>query len=326
MPSLWFVVPAHGRVELARICLRQLRHVCDRLGENGIDASAVVVACDKNLDTASELGFASFGRVNEPLGRKFNDGIALALDPRLNPRPADYVAMCGSDDWVDWRLFLDLPAPDTMLAFRQAAFVSEDGRQIVSRMIDYQGGVGIRVYPRELLEPLGFRPADEHRPRACDTSIWVNVKTSNRREPRIVYGDLHQWQIVDWKSPGEQLNVYRDVSARFRNGTSPDDPFQVLAGVYPDELLADMHRHYELLRGRPTVAVDEGGFSKYEVTRATGYAGFAPGSVFEAVLKKQAEARALQRGDIRLIERSTPPLQPANYAMPAGWLNQQEEV
>ena len=30
MSSLWFVVPAHGRLELAAICLRQLRRTCDR--------------------------------------------------------------------------------------------------------------------------------------------------------------------------------------------------------------------------------------------------------------------------------------------------------
>jgi hypothetical protein len=191
MPSLWFVVPADGRAELTRICLKQLRHVCDRLTENGVDANAVVVACDENLDTAADLGFATFARVNDPLSRKFNDGIALALDPRLNRRPADYVVMCGSDDWVDWRLFLDLPPSDAMLAFRQAAFVSEDGRRIVSRVIDYTGGVGIRVYPRQLLQPLRFRPADEHRERGCDTSIWVNVKRANSIEPRVVYGDRH---------------------------------------------------------------------------------------------------------------------------------------
>lgn len=326
MPSLWFVVPADGRAQLTRICLKQIRHVCDRLCEHGIDATAVVVACDENLDTAAELGFATFGRVNEPLSRKFNDGIAVALDPRLNDRPADYVAMCGSDDWVDWRIFLDLPPANAMLAFRQAAFVSEDGREIVSRQIDYQGGVGIRVYPRQLLETLGYRPADESRSRGCDTSIWVNVKRSHPREPQIIYGDRHPWQIVDWKSPGKQLNGFRDVTARFRRGHAASDPFETLAGVYPDDLLVEMADHYELVRSRPAIATDEGGFTQYEVLRLNGYRGFPRGDVFEAVIDKSAETRAIRRGDIRILQSSTPTIQPGSYRLPAGWAKQLEEV
>lgn len=326
MPSLWFVVPADGRAQLTRICLKQLRHVCDRLTENGIDATAVIVAADENLDTAQELGFATFGRVNAPLGRKFNDGISLALDPRMNDRPADYVVMCGSDDWVDWRLFLELPAPDTILAFRLAAFVSEDGRRIVCREIDYQGGVGIRVYPRAMLETLGFRPANDAIARGCDTSILVNVKTSLSREPRIVYGDQHYWQIVDWKSPDKQLNGFADVSQRFLRGEEGGDPFETLAGIYPAELLAEMAAHYESLRTRPLIAQDEGGFTQYEVLRHNGYRGFERGAVFEAVLDRAAEARALRRGDIQILQRATPTIQSDSYRLPVGWAKEKEEV
>ena len=326
MPSLWFVVPADGRAQLTRICLKQLRYTCDRLIENGIDATAVVVAADENLDTAQELGFAVFGRVNEPLGRKFNDGIAFALDPEMNERPADYVVMCGSDDWVDWRLFLELPPRDAMLAFRLAAFVSEDGRQIVSREIDYQGGVGIRVYPRKLLEGLRYRPADEKIARGCDTSIWVNVKRSHSRPPRILYGDRHPWQIVDWKSSSKQLNGYAEITTRFHRGEHATDPFETLRGVYPDDLLDEMSAHYERVRSRPVVAGPEGGFTQYEVLRFNGYCGYPRGSVFEAVLDKAAEGRAIARGDIRILKSSTPSIQPSSYRLPRGWIKQLEEV
>src|SRR5687767_4792022 len=101
MPSLWFVVPAFGRVELARICLRQLRRTCDALQAEGVEATAVVIADDENLDAARELGFGTIERDNRAVSRKFNDGIQLALDPAYNPRPGDYVVPCGSDDWVD---------------------------------------------------------------------------------------------------------------------------------------------------------------------------------------------------------------------------------
>jgi hypothetical protein len=36
MSSLMFVVPVHGRLQLASICLRQLRRTCDALIDNGI--------------------------------------------------------------------------------------------------------------------------------------------------------------------------------------------------------------------------------------------------------------------------------------------------
>lgn len=52
MSSLWFIVPAHGRAQLARICLGQLRRTCDALNAEGIAATAVVIADDENLDTA----------------------------------------------------------------------------------------------------------------------------------------------------------------------------------------------------------------------------------------------------------------------------------
>jgi len=255
--TLWFCVPAHGREALTAICLRQLRRTCDALTAEHIEASAVVVADDGNLDTARDLGFATVRRNNEFLSRKFNDGIQLALDSRFNPRPADYVVPCGSDDWVDHRLFLNgLPEPGQMLAFRMAAFVSEDGRQIVSRVLDYEGGVGIRVYPRAMLEHLRFRPADEDRKRACDTSILANVKRELRAlsipPPQVVYGDLHPFQIVDWKSASEQLNSFSDITIRHRRGTPPVDPFDELAKSFPKAALREMRAHYA--RARDLVA------------------------------------------------------------------------
>ena len=65
MASLWFIVPAHGRLDLARICLRVLRWTCDNLEADGVRASAVVIADDENLDTARELGFATVERDNQ---------------------------------------------------------------------------------------------------------------------------------------------------------------------------------------------------------------------------------------------------------------------
>jgi hypothetical protein len=141
-----------------------------------------------------------------------------------------------------------------------------------------------------------------------------------------LYGDQHRWQIVDWKSPDKQLNGFDDVSKRFHRGEDGDDPFETLAGIYPADLLEEMAAHYEVIRSRPLIAVDEGGFTQYEVLRQGGYHGFETGEVFEAVIDKAAEGRALKRGDIRILQRTTPAIQQASYRIPAAWLKQYEEV
>lgn len=239
--SLWFVVPAHGRLELSAICLRQLRRTCDALTDHGIEATAVVVADDENLDTAWELGFATYERDNQFTSRKFNDGIQLAMDKRYNPHPADWVVPCGSDDWVDWQLFTDLPRPDTMVAFQNMSFVSEDGRELTSRFIGNRGGCGIRIYTRHVMERLGFRPADEDRRRGCDTSMLINL---NKAWPlRIEHRASDPLQIVDWKTAGGNLNPYDHVVARHR-GQPAVYPFEVLADRFPVEALDEMSAHY----------------------------------------------------------------------------------
>jgi glycosyltransferase involved in cell wall biosynthesis len=249
MPSLWFIVPAYGRAELARICLRQLRRTCDALDNHGIDATAVVIADDENLDTADELGFGTVNRDNRFLSRKFNDGIQFALDPQVNPRPADYVVPCGSDDWIDYRVLLDLPTADRIGAFQWMSFVREDGREISTSRIGYPGGCGLRVYPRPIMERVGYRPADEDRARACDTSILVNVTRSWpewRAHPPITYLDKHPRQIVDWKNTGTQINSYQAV-AQYNRGPIITDPFRELADTYPAEALEEMASFYGVL-------------------------------------------------------------------------------
>ena len=242
MKSLWFIVPAYERFELTAICLRQLRRTCDRLVDEGVRATTVVIADDDNLETARDLGFATVERDNQATSRKFNDGIQLACDPNYNPRPADYVVPCGSDDWVDWRLFTQLPPSGTMVGFQRMAFVREDGLELTVRHLNYEGGSGIRIYPANVMARVGYRPADESRRRGCDTSMLFNLKTANA--VRVVHRDIDPLSIVDWKSPEHQLNPYKVVSNLHRSELVRD-PFQVLAGRYPAEALDEMAAHYQ---------------------------------------------------------------------------------
>lgn len=241
-PVLWFVVPAHGRAELARICLEQLRRTCDALTDEGLDATAVVIADDENLRTARELGFGTIERDNRWLSRKFNDGIQLAMDPRYTSRPAHYVVPMGSDDWIDHRIVLQLPERNRMLVgFKRMAFVREDGLELSRSYVDYEGGCGIRIYPRRLMQALGFRPADEDRERGCDTSILVNVKRTVK-QTEVAHRDVHDLQIVDFKSADVQLNGYSDL-LRWRRARVPD-PWLELREVFPAEAVDAMRAHY----------------------------------------------------------------------------------
>lgn len=311
MPTLWFVMPAHGRLPLAQICMRQLRRTCDALTENGIEATAVVIADDDNLACARSLGFATVRRDNQFVSRKFNDGFQVAcerpigrnhdvllghgeyevtgrreyrghppgsvfhalIEPgpenravarrdirllrRLRPSvapdawklpghigEADYVMPIGSDDWIDWRIIPDvLPEPDEVVGFQHISFVNEDASEMAKTFLNYAGGCGMRIYPRQLLEPLGFRPAEEDRYRGCDTSILTNVRLAHPTV-KVMHVATDPRQIVDWKTPGEQLNGYSQVARRHFRDSDMSEPFSDLAGVFPDEALEEMEAHY----------------------------------------------------------------------------------
>lgn len=233
-PSLWFVVPAHRRVELARVCLRQLRRTCEALAGEGVDASAVVIACDENLDTARELGFATIERANQPLGARMNDGYEFAAYSKV-----DFVVPFGSDDWIDWRLLVELPASDAIRCHRLSAAVDASCSRMVRLRIPYAGGDGVRVLPVRLFSRLGWRPVDEQRRRAIDASTLARLRGAWPKL-RLDYRDLHALQIVDFKSPREQLTSYDALAAEYAVGAEDTDPFGALAEHYPTAAVDEM--------------------------------------------------------------------------------------
>lgn len=243
--TLWFLVPCHGRFEMARACLRQLRRTCNTLVDGGIEATAVVVADDENLDIARDIGFGTIEQENAPLGRKWNDAYQLACDPSYNPRPADFVVPIGSDDWVDPALILSAPLDENvMTCFRRAAYVREDGRKLARLTITYAGGIGIRVIPRALVAAARYRPAEEMRRRAIDTAVHTGLrKALGAGNPRIVYHELHDLQVVDFKSPTSQLNTYK-TCLRFARSEESEDPWGELATIYPAEAIEEMQAVY----------------------------------------------------------------------------------
>lgn len=63
----------------------------------------------------------------------------------------------------------------------------------------------------------------------------------------------------------------------------------------------------------------------YKVTGRLAYRGHQPGTVFETTLDPNAEARAIARRNIRVIEKSKPTLRPGSYTLPTGWVNSTKE-
>ena len=225
--SLWFVVPAWRRVELARICLGHLADVCDKLAARGIDAAAVVIADDENLDTARELGFGTVERDNESLGRKFNDGFQFAAAEGV-----DYVVPFGTDNLIDEAL-IQIPTRGTIRSHRLASIVREDGKRIAHIRVPYEGGDGIRIIPTAMLAPLGYRPAAEEQRRAVDASIRDRLRrTMKAPQLRFEYHDLRPEQIVGFQSPDVQLTQYEPL-VRHYGIAEMARPFGRLRSYYP---------------------------------------------------------------------------------------------
>ena len=54
----------------------------------------------------------------------------------------------------------------------------------------------------------------------------------------------------------------------------------------------------------------------YQVIGTRDYAGYTPGEKFEATLEPRAEARAIKRGNIVIVKKSTPRVKKSNLRMP----------
>ena len=93
---------------------------------------------------------------------------------------------------------------------------------------------------RELLAPVGFRPADDTLTRHLDTSIMDGFPV-----PRAMAFEFHAeddpLRAVGFKSRAEQMTPLRLLApSRY----SRPNPFEVLATRYPADLVERMERHY----------------------------------------------------------------------------------
>lgn len=237
-PSLWLIIPAFRRYDITRISLPQLRWACDELGRrHAIDATAVVIADDRNLDIAHEHGFARLEKPNQPLGKKWNDGYEFACK-----NGADYVVPCGTDDWLDPDYLAQLPGARTVRASRESTTVREDGKKLAAIRVDYDGGDGIRIIPTDMLKGCNYRPADDAKERAIDTSIWMTLNRTQRGYEFVYARD--PLNIVQFQSRAPQLNTYSMLVKRFEHAEH-DNPWEILAGRYPQRFVDAARELYQ---------------------------------------------------------------------------------
>lgn len=235
MSVLWLVSPVHGRASLTRLCLEQRARLLDELAGHGIDAHVVVIGDDENVETARELGFEVLERPNV-LGLRINDGLEWAF----REGGADHAVYVGSDDWLLPEHLADVPAQGRARASRWISIVSPDGRRIAAVEGAPFKGRAPWTLSRKLLEPVGFRPADDTLRRFLDTSIMDGFPVS-RAAAFEYHPEDDPLRCVDFKSRGEQLTPWRlQAPSRF----AQPNPFEVLATRYPADLVERMEKFY----------------------------------------------------------------------------------
>jgi hypothetical protein len=230
-----FVVPVHARHQIASVCLRHLRTVCDEIG----DATAVLVGNDKVFsDLAVELDFEWVHAPNQPLGRKWNEGLYHA-GVRME---ADYIVRFGSDDVIHPSFFDRLPEPGVIACTRHSAIVSPDGDRLVNLFIRYDGGDGVQIVPASVYEPLRFRPCLEDRQRAVDGSITEHLRLTGNH-PVFEYRETDPLVIVDFKTATpDQRNTFQSCLAFAASERS--DVFEAVASMHGEALAAQVAEVY----------------------------------------------------------------------------------
>lgn len=231
--SLLFVIPAWRRVELSSICFEQQADCLQQLRAQGIDAHALVIADDDNLEAAERAGLETV-RARNRLGEKLNRGYLHAAKQGF-----DYVAALGSDSWISPDRFALLPGEGTILCTRNYTCVSGNGEHQGWFRIDYDAGVGTRIFPTGLLARCAYKPVEPARMQGCDTATLNSICRSV--SPALVYTDFHPYEIVGFQSD-TQITPYSRMVERFE--TEWQKPFQGLTEHYPRRLVNKIKAYY----------------------------------------------------------------------------------
>jgi hypothetical protein len=246
MTSLIFITPVWGRYELTAICLEQRRWLCDELKKEKIDAQAVIIGDDNNLEVAEALGFITVERDNEYLSRKFNDGYEAAWKHGF-----DYCYPVGSDSWLSPSQFHGQLGSDIPIASHYYTLIHETGTKRIDCKITVPGGIGPLIVPVRVLGKFDGRPIDVDLKRGCD----------NAARQRFVRADIElktredsQYEHTAFQSGVTQITDYERLRRVYRSTEYDIDygSFAELEAIYPLHLTERIKGYYK--SGRSLVA------------------------------------------------------------------------
>jgi hypothetical protein len=233
--ALLFVVPAHERVELARICYRQFRELRETLRERDCQADVLIVSDDDNLDAAESELLHTLEHAN-PLGARLNAGFSWAAEHGY-----DYVCPIGNDSFMHPDRFGWLPGPETILCTRNYTCLNADATEQAWLWLEYPGGVGSRVIPLSLLERYDYKPLPDNQASGCDTGTLMALCRNTERAPNLVYTDLHPAEVVGFQSGDSQVTKWNFWLQHLKER---QEPFTGLADLYGAELVDQIRDHY----------------------------------------------------------------------------------
>lgn len=247
---LLFVTPAHSRYSVSDFCFAQRAHCIQQLANEGIQAQAVIIACDDNIDIATQYGFATIESDNSHLGKRWNDGYAYAAEHGYT-----HIAPIGSDSWIDPDYFLPPPShhTDTILTSSLYATIDEDGSRIAHLTVEPAGGVGPHTFPTRLIAQSGNRPVQDNLDRGCDHSLLNTIRTTHRKPLQWEWRNRHPLQYVAFRSHGTQINPYQQLRDRYSTNEH-HDPWGDLNQHYPHHLVALAQEHYANIPPPPETA------------------------------------------------------------------------
>ena len=221
---IWFVTPAFQRYALSEVCFAQYNLVFDHLRRNGVEATGVVIADDENLDIARAAGFETVERDNEALGRRFNDGMEYAAK-----HGAEWIVPIGSDSFIDPAYFL--PLPKASKTRTSSIYAAVTATELAELRVGGNIGAGPRMFHRDLLEPSGFRPAQDSLKRSVDHSTIRGIEGPIHWEQR----DVHTLQYIGFRA-APYITSYSTLVRMWGIGVHAD-PWSMLKTRYPAELV-----------------------------------------------------------------------------------------
>lgn len=247
MTSVWFVSPAYRRPQISAIVYHQRATMLNALRNQGIDAHALIIADDDNLQLARDAGLQTLNHPNLPLGQKLNAGISHAYR-----EGADHICFIGSDS-------LALPQNFTQLHPRKVTYgtwytlihaptqTSRRQYRTETRTLPAQVTIlhiprpswALNTYPRRILDITKGRPVTPHLNAGLDGSIRANTGRYQEQEHEV-----GPHQVVSLRSNDQQITSTDSLISRYRkrDGTLAE----LLEAGYDQHTVDMIASHYRL--------------------------------------------------------------------------------